>query len=240
MSGMTDSVAFAAVNAGHGLVSFAYPDRLPAAVELCQSFALDNGAYSIWKSGRKISWDAFYELVDKTHRLPNFDFAVIPDKIDGDEKDNDRLVEEWPWRSGRSIGVGAPVWHPHESIDRLERLAAGWPRLCIGGSADFRIGSQAWWTRVAEAMDVICDPDGVPFVKIHGLRLLDHQIVRRIPLSSADSTNISRNIKFDTKWTGRYRPLSPETRAKVLRERIESVQPPAVWERKPIQSRLIA
>lgn len=240
MSGMTDTVAHAAVGAGHGLVSFAYPEPLGAAIAVCQSFALDNGAYTIWRSGKSNGWSKFHELVESLRGVPNFDFAIIPDRIDGSEAENDRLLNEWPWTAGRDLTVGAPVWHPHESLARLKRLAKHWPRICLGGSPDFRIGSGKWWSRIGEAMNTLCDDRGIPRVKIHGLRLLDPAIVKRIPFASADSTNISRNIKFDSKWGGGYRPISYETRAKVLRERIEAFQPPSCWEARPTQRTLIA
>jgi hypothetical protein len=240
MSGMNDGVAVAAVGAGHGLISFAYPEPLGAAIEICQSFALDNGAYSAWKCGREIEWAQFYQWVDQARFFPNFDFAVIPDRITGTELENDRLLDQWPWQRDQFLGVGAPVWHPHESTSRLERLVNHWPRLCIGGSPDFRIGSDRWWNRMAEAMDVLCDDRGRPKVKIHGLRLLDPEIFKKLPLASADSTNISRNIKYDDKWSKGYRPLSYETRAKVLRERIEIHQSSPIWERRPIQAPLIS
>jgi hypothetical protein len=54
-------------------------------------------------------------------RAPNFDFAIIPDVIDGDEAANDALINLWPWI--REKHMSAPVWHLHESLDRLMRLA---------------------------------------------------------------------------------------------------------------------
>jgi hypothetical protein len=35
----------------HGFVSFANPQQIELAAEVCQSFALDNGAFTIWKQG---------------------------------------------------------------------------------------------------------------------------------------------------------------------------------------------
>jgi len=46
------------------------------------------------------------------------------DIIDGDEGANDALLDEWPMPTW----FGAPVWHMHESLARLERLAFEWPR----------------------------------------------------------------------------------------------------------------
>ena len=40
------TAAAKAVEAGHAFVSFAHADQLGVAVECCQSFAVDNGAFS--------------------------------------------------------------------------------------------------------------------------------------------------------------------------------------------------
>lgn len=59
--------------------------------------------------------------------------------------------------------------------------------------------------------------------KLHGLRMLNADIFRHIPLSSADSTNVARNIGIDKAWAkSAYAPASKETRAAILVERIES------------------
>lgn len=227
------TAAVRAISAGHAFVSFRHPDQLTVALEVAQTFALDNGAFSAWRSGEPImDWSQFYEWVAELHRYPSFDFACIPDVIDGDEAANDALLVEWPWRE-RAPWVGAPVWHLHESLDRLERLALNWPRVCLGSSGEFAsVGSPQWYVRMAEAMDVLCDKSGRPVCKIHGLRMLDPDVFTRFPFASADSTNIGRNIGIDKKWFGGYPAITKESRAQVIRERIEVHQPPVFWNRK--------
>ena len=225
-----NSAAIAAVNGGHAFVSFARPDQLGIVLDVCQSFAIDNGAFSAWKSGKPVTdWGRYYEWVAELHRYPSFDFAVIPDVIDGDEDQNDALVEEWPWR-GKSIAVGAPVWHMHESIDRLQRIANDWPRVCLGSSGEYsRVGDSKWWRRMNEAMRAICDRNGNPVCKLHGLRMLSQDVFTQLPLASADSTNIARNVGIDSRWTGTYTPASKDSRAAVMRSRIEAHQSPIFW-----------
>ena len=65
---------------------------------------------------------------------------------------------------------------------------------------------------MAETMNAICT-DGLPACKLHGLRMLDPEVFTRLPLASADSTNIARNIGIDSAWTGAYMPPSKESRA---------------------------
>jgi hypothetical protein len=237
-----NSAAVAALSGGHAFVSFARPDQLGIAIETCQSFAIDNGAFSSWKTGKPITeWGRYYCWIAELQRYPGFDFAVIPDVIDGSEEDNDRLIDEWPWKSGRSIVVGAPVWHMHESIARLLRLANDWPRVCVGSSGEYAtVGDARWWVRMAEAMNSVCDRNGNPICKLHGLRMLSTDVFTRLPLSSADSTNIARNVGIDSRWKGAYAPASKDCRATILRGRIEASQATTFWDRQPEQARIFA
>lgn len=235
------TAAVRAIGGGHAFVSFAHPEQLTIALECAQSFAVDNGAFSSWRSGSPIAdWRPFYEWVGELPRYPSFDFAVIPDVIDGVEAANDALLAEWPWGE-RAPHVGAPVWYLHESLERLERLALSWPRVCLGSSGEFaKIGKPTWWTRMSQAMDVVCTREGLPVCKLLGLRMLDPAIYSRFPLASADSTNIGRNIGIDQAWKGTYTPPTKEARAAIMRERIESHQSGTFWCRKsaPIQEGL--
>ncbi|MDI3356654.1 hypothetical protein MO767_20220 [Pseudomonas sp. UYIF39] len=222
-----ETAAAAAIGGGHAFVSFSDPRQLALAASVCQSFAIDNGAFSAWKQGKPVlDWRPFYEWAAAAKLIPACDFAVIPDVIDGDERANDALLDEWPlprW-------FGAPVWHMHESLERLERLASGWPRVCIGSSGDYsQPGSALWWSQMGKAMRVVCDDDGRPLCKLHGLRMLDPAIFGHLPLSSADSTNIGRNIGIDQAWRGTYSPPTKEARAAVMRSRIESHNAPPRW-----------
>jgi hypothetical protein len=236
-----DTAAVSAVSGGHPFVSAKYADQLALVLEICQSFAVDNSGYSAWKSGNPVTdWKFYYEWVGELHRYPQFDFAVIPDVIDGTEEENDALLTEWPWRL-TAPHVGAPVWHLNESLDRLDRLVSQWPRICLGSSGEFaQIGTPKWFTRMAQAMDVICDKSGRPCAKIHGLRMLDPEIFTRFPFASADSTNIARNIGIDSAWKGTYTPPTKAARDAVMRQRLEAHQSPTFWDRKaaPIQEPL--
>jgi hypothetical protein len=215
------------VTTGHAFVSYAHPDQLPIAVEVCQSFAIDNGAFSAWKKGTPVlDWSGYYDWALNAKLVPSCDFAVIPDVIDGTEQDNDALLAEWPHNNW----FGAPVWHLNESIGRLERLAANYPRVCFGSSGRYaNIGTTEWWVQMAVAVRAISDKKGRPLVKIHGLRMLNPSVFTKFPFASADSTNIGRNIGIDQSWRGNYMPPSKEVRAHVMRTRIESHNSPARW-----------
>jgi len=222
-----ETAAVVALTGGHGFVSFADPRNLGLAAEVCQSFAIDNGAFGAWNQGKPIQdWRPFYDWAAQCKLIPSCDFAVIPDVIDGSEADNDALLSEWPLPKW----FGAPVWHMHESLDRLERLASSFPRVCLGSSGEFAtVGTTAWWGQMARAMRVVCDDEGRPLCRLHGLRMLNPEVFTRLPLASADSTNIGRNIGIDQAWRGTYSPPTKEARAAVMRSRIESHPSPARW-----------
>ena len=231
-----NAAAVRAISAGHAIISYAHPQQLALAAEYCQSFAIDNGAFSAWRSGNPVQdWSGYYEWTAQCGLLPGCDFAIIPDVIDGSEDDNDALIEEWP----HPRWFGAPVWHLHESLDRLERLMSDWHRICLGSSGEYAtIGTSHWWHRMHDVMGVVCNEHGQPLVKLHGLRMLDPRIFQQFPFSSVDSTNIGRNINLDTHWRGTYTPPNEEVRAMVMRSRIEAHNAPNTYQRTQRQMEL--
>lgn len=220
-----DTTTRLALRGRHAMVSFARPDDLELVAELCQSFALDNGAYTAWQQRKTYDADAFLDWAAVWLKHPGCDFALIPDVIDGDEKRNDEWIEA-VCDDGRFAGrteQWAPVWHLHESLDRLERLCGMFGRVAFGSSGKYaEVSSKRWWQRMAEALDVACDEEGMPRVKLHGLRMLDSVVFAHVPFSSADSTNVGRNIGIDDKWRGPYVPTTDHQRALVIIDRIES------------------
>lgn len=207
----------------HACVSFYEPRSIELAASICQSFILDNGAFSAWRAGKPVEdWRPYYDWSARWLRHPACDWAVIPDVIGGTEEENDALVRAWPHGF-----AGVPVWHLNESIARLTRLAEDWPRIALGSCEEYDVKRpSACIARLREALDPICE-DGTPVVKLHGLRMLNPDITSVIPLASADSTNAALNSSYDTAWKGTYAPATPETRAVVIAERIESVLTPA-------------
>lgn len=206
----------------HAFVSYAHPAQIELAASVAQSFALDNGAFSFWKAGTPTDWPGYYAWCKHWLRHPACDWAVIPDVIGGTEAENDELIRQWPF--GFS---GVPVWHLNESIDRLVRLAADWPRVALGSAAEFDVSKPSRCiARLAEALPAISDDDGFPLVKLHGLRMLNPTVFTAVPLASADSTNVAINIGYDSAWRGTYPPATKEARVDVLVQRIESWQSP--------------
>ncbi len=208
----------------HALVPFPRQDDVGVVSDICQSFVFDNGAFSIWKRGGKLDVPGYIAWCESWSRHPGFDWALIPDVIEGEEAENDALLLDWPKQVR-----GVPVWHMHESIDRLVRLGHEWPTVALGSSGQWpRPGANTWWVRMTEAMLALCDATGRPPCRLHGLRMLAPKVFTRLPLSSADSTNASVNCGSISRF-GMYVPPTSSQRAAVVAERIEVHNSAAVF-----------
>jgi hypothetical protein len=207
-----------AMRARHAMVSFEDPRQIAEAAEICQSIVLDNGAFSAWCRGREYDFDGYRDWCALWLRHPCVDWCVIPDVIDGTEERNAALIKEWQLPHDRSV----PVYHLHESLEHLEWLVSAFPRIALGSSGQYADpGATSWWHRMAEVMRIVCDDQGFPRVRLHGLRMLDPVLFSHMPLSSADSCNVARNIGIDGAWRGPYTPSSKWARALVMMDRIE-------------------
>jgi hypothetical protein len=214
----------------HALVPFPRQEDMGVVADACQSFVFDNGAFTVWKQGGQLDIDGYVRWVDDWHKHPGFDWALIPDVIDGDENANDKLLRDWPAHL-----PGVPVWHLHESIERLQRLAAEWRTIAFGSSGQWSSpGTQPWWRRMSDAMSAICDDYGRPACRLHGLRMLDPAVFSRLPFASADSTNAAVNGGSISRF-GMYTPPTSSQRAAVIADRIESHNSAPIWEREPQQ-----
>lgn len=182
---------------------------------------LDNGAFSFWRGARVPDWPSFYDWAEPWLDCPTT-WAVIPDVIDGSEEENDALIVSW-WQ--RRLPKGAPVWHLHESFDRLRRLAHGYERVCFGSSGAYReVGTDAWHRRVTEAFDVVADEDGRVgwFHMLRGMSLSG----RHYPFASVDSSDVAQNHN------------RPQNTALTMAARWDSLQTPSRWHRFGVQERI--
>jgi hypothetical protein len=219
------SIADAVWRGRHAFVSFERPEQLPMAAEITQSFALDNGAFSAWTKGASLDIAGYVAWVKEWMRHPGFDWCLIPDVIDGTEDDNVGMIAKWR-ESGIPFSVSVPVWHLHESLDRLAYMACAWPRIALGSSGDFAtVGTDAWWHRMGEVMSVVCDESGRPKCKLHGLRMLNPEVFRYLPLASADSTNVARNHDLASVRYG----MTNAQAAIVIAGRVESTTSAPTW-----------
>jgi hypothetical protein len=212
-----NEAAIAAWRDGHAMISFANPQQIELAFEYAGEVAIDNGAFSLWGKGQRIDVGAYIAFIEKWRKHPAFGWCVIPDIIDGSEEENNRLIEDWPLQNHISV----PVWHLHESLEKLGWLCDDFPHVAIGSSGEYaEIGTERWKGRMAQAMAVCCDADGYPITGLHGLRQMDNDVTSNVPYRGVDSCNIARNIGIDSKWDGPMCPTSKDVRALIMRDRI--------------------
>lgn len=200
----------------HFCVSFADPRQVRAAHEIGQSVMLDNGAFSLWRAGKPTDWPGFYAWADEWLDYPST-WAVIPDVIAGTDAENDDLIAAWPFAQR-----GAPVWHLHEPIDRLLRLADEFPRVCFGSSGEYAtVGSWSWHARVSDAFDALSARHSrLPWVHmLRGMALAGGPY----PFASLDSTNIARN------HAGNNTRETPRKDPRRMADAIDGSQCPGRW-----------
>lgn len=205
----------------HFCVSFAAPADIGTVDAIGQSVMLDNGAFSMWRTGKPTNWPAYYEWTDRWLDRPTT-WAVVPDVIDGGSEAQDELLRQWPHGER-----GAPVWHLDEPIDRLLYLLDAWPRVCFGSAGAYTaVGSGAWHRRVSEAWNAISQRHRrTPWCHmLRGMQTLGWGY----PFASVDSTDVARNHN---------RQHNDAVR---MASRWDAKQCPARWTMAPTQLELVA
>lgn len=228
--GGTKKDALMFLHGRNALISFATRGHVAEVLSQCDSFCLDNGAFTIWKKGEgQIDIVAYQEWVESLATHPAFDFAIIPDVIGGTEDENDEMLERW-----QSKVTAVPVYHLGESVERFRRLAEKYPKVCLGSTDKWKKnGSRAWWENMADFMDEITDEQGVVPCKLHGLRMLDPRVFQYLPLHSADSTNAVVNGHIPMK-KGPYPSIERWQGAERIARRVEAHQSAPFWSREPL------
>ena len=183
---ITPISALLEIHGRHFCVSHAAPADVARCHQIGQSVMLDNGAFSAWKTGKAVDWSGYYAWTDRWLDCPTT-WAVIPDVITGSDEDQDALIAQWP--HGHR---GVPVWHMHESIDRLIRLTLEWPKVCIGSSAQYAVVLSPIWVQRMDAAWNAVERHHRRTPAVHMLRGMALS-GRDWPFASVDSTDIARN-----------------------------------------------
>lgn len=210
------------------LIPWLSAEDLNQAKLVSRNFVVDNSAFTAWMQGTPIEdWEPYYDWVRTFYQHPSFMWAAIPDVIDGSEEDNDELLSQWPSDLSK---VGVPVYHLHESLERAERLAETYPLIALGSSGEWAdVGTDSWWARMGEVMRAVCDSEGRPICKLHGMRMLNPRVFTRLPLTSADSTNVGQNASREAKRWG----VSVPTARRIMAENVEREQSAERWTKAP-------
>ena len=122
----------------HCFVSYASCSNLPLFASVCSSFSLDNGAYTAWKQGKAFNFEGFVEFVKVWMQHPAFDWAVMPDVIDGSEEENDEFENLYKGQISKSGVAILPskrtrkipeVKKPSLADEALSELKAAQPEI---------------------------------------------------------------------------------------------------------------
>lgn len=205
-------------------VSFAAPRDLERVLELQNKsgiLMLDNGAFSVWKSGKgAVDREAFFTWANAIQARSEVAIAVIPDVIEGDEAQNwkeaalaVRQLSAYPERL-------MFVWHMNDSIETLFKACRLFNFVAIGSCAEYDIqkAPAAYAERLRHASAAI-DAVEVLYGRrpwIHLLRGL--AVIQKAPrFNSADSTNVARNHCRTKGIDQHVRKMANRIRAQVAR-----------------------
>jgi hypothetical protein len=196
-------------------VSYAAPNQVEKCHQIGQSVMLDNGAFTFWRNGVSTTrewWANYARWAEPWLDFPTT-WAVVPDVIDGTEEDNDLLIASYPRELFKQ---SAPVWHMHESLDRLMYLTLAWDRVCIGSSGQYaEVGSPNWHRRMEAAFNRVAPNGKPPYLHmLRGMALSDGPY----PFASVDSSDVAQN---------HHRPQNVAER---MVARWDAKQTPARWE----------
>lgn len=210
--------------------NFCVPFSDPRDIEIChqigQSVMIDNGAYSLWRKDgqQKRNWNDYYDFVSSWLHYQST-WCVIPDVIDGSEEENDALLDEWDNCVGTEHWNVAPVWHIHESFERLSELVTRYTKVCFGSSGRYAvIGTPQWNGRMNETFNFLSQKFTRIPAWIHMLRGMS-LAGSAYPFASVDSTDIAQNHHLRG--------------AIKMAERWDAQNCPGKWVEKPIQEELV-
>lgn len=214
----------------HALVSMHRPDQLSVVMECCESFIIDNGAFSLWMSGGgNVNLDDYFNFVSANEKHSNFDYYFVPDIIGGGFEQNKTMYNDW-FSIKRDKRNAVPVFHLDEPVDWFMELSENHDKVALGSTDKWpKMGSRGWWDNMVSLMNLICDKDGYPPCKLHGLRMLDPEIFKYLPLHSADSSNAAingsrlqkvRQYPVPERWQG----------SEIIAHRIDAHQSAKFWD----------
>lgn len=145
-------------------------------------FMLDSGAYSAYTKGVKIDIDDYCDFIKKYENI--IDHYIVLDVIGNAQK----TLEAQNYMESKGLSP-LPVFHQGESWDYLEHYVEKYDYICISPlSYSAGGGNMISWLDTCFA-DHICNSDGYPKCKVHGLGLTIVKMMLRYPWYSVDSSS---------------------------------------------------
>lgn len=156
---------------------------------------IDSGAFSAWTQKKTVDLDAYCEYVhalkDKCDHYVNLD--VIPGefgRIPTPEEAAKAAQDGWDnmvYMQQQGLDP-MPVFHQGDDFKWLARMIEeGYDYIGISPANDRTTNQRIEW--LDDVFSVICNEDGLPMVRTHGLAATSPKILRRYPWYSCDSTS---------------------------------------------------
>lgn len=154
-------------------------------------FMLDSGAYSAWTKGAKIDIDEYCDFIKKHKDF--IDHYIVLDVI-GDAEGS---LKAQHYMESQGL-MPLPVFHQGEDWKYLEYYANNYDYICISPLSYSANGGN-----MVDFLDTcfsehICDKDGLPKCKVHGLGLTTISMMLRYPWYSVDSATWVLRSAFGT------------------------------------------
>ena len=141
---------------------------------------LDSGAFTVYTKKVKIDIQEYIEFLYKNKdKLDVYCNLDVIDDVEATWKNFEIM---------KKAGLDPlPVFHPGEDFKYLRRCLE-YDYFCIGTGAT--IPSKNKRTEFLDkAFSIICEKDGYPQAKVHGLGMTDFELMRRYPFFSVDSSS---------------------------------------------------
>lgn len=166
-------------------------------------YILDSGAYSSYKIGAEIDIDEYCKFITEHEDI--VDWYIVLDVIGSDVKSYENL------KYMESKGLHPiPVFHQGDDFKYLEEFTNGdYEFICLSPlNYSAKGGNMVTWLDKCYG-EYICDKEGNPKLKVHGLGLTTPIMMARYPWYSVDSTSWKLSAGFGSifiprKKNGKY------------------------------------
>ena len=153
-------------------------------------YILDSGAYSSYKIGAIIDIDEYCDFIRKYEKI--IDYYIVLDVIGSDVKSYENLL----YMQAKGLNP-LPVFHQGDDFKYLEKFTDGsYDFICLSPLDYSGKGSNmVRWLDECFG-NYICDNEGKPKMKVHGLGLTTPHMMNRYPWYSVDSTSWKLSAAF--------------------------------------------
>lgn len=152
---------------------------------------MDSGAFSAYMKNTSVDLDKYIQFLHENKHL--FEVYCSLDVI-GDPKatwDNFKKMEDAGLQPLPVFHIGDPEECLHKCLE--------YDYFCLGGVAS--VGASSLRVPFLDrAFTIICDKDGMPRSKVHGLGMTSFELIRRYPFYSVDSTSWAMSAAMGGVW----------------------------------------